>query len=111
MLTFGFAMMISVVKNPEGKKRDFCRFTITLKTVIFVYVQIQKVVFCKKALTFCIFWMSGQFEGHSTPCSQLTVKTMLARLRKLQSGLSLILRTAVTGVTGYGLVMTALVMF
>ena len=48
MLTFGFAMMISVYKNPEGKKRDFGRFTMTLKTVIFVHVQIQKVVFCKK---------------------------------------------------------------
>ena len=39
MLTFGFAMMISVCKNPEGKRRDFCRFTMTLKTVIFVHVQ------------------------------------------------------------------------
>ena len=26
-------------KNPEGKKRDFCRFTMTLKTVNFVHVQ------------------------------------------------------------------------
>ena len=53
----------------------------------------------------------SQFEGHSTRCSQLTVKAMLAQLRKLQSGLSLIFRAAVTGVTGYGPVMTALVMF
>ena len=32
----------------EGKKGDFCRFSTTLKTVISVLVQIQKVIFCKK---------------------------------------------------------------
>ena len=48
-----------------------------------------------KSADFLRFWMS-QFEGHSTRCSQLTVKTMLARLRKLQSWLSLIFRAAVT---------------
>ena len=47
MSTFGFATMISV-KEPEGKKHDFCRFSMTLKMVIFVLVQIQKVIFCKK---------------------------------------------------------------
>ena len=34
--------------KPEGKKGDFCRFSTTLKTVISVLVQIQKVIFCKK---------------------------------------------------------------
>ena len=48
MSTFGFAMMISV-KEAKGKKHDFCRFSVTLKMVIFVLVQIQKVMFCKKA--------------------------------------------------------------
>ena len=48
MSTFGFAMMISV-KEAKGKKHDFCRFSVTLKMVIFVLVQIQKVIFCKKA--------------------------------------------------------------
>ena len=36
-------------RKPEGKKHDFCRFSMTLKMVIFVLVQIQKVIFCKKA--------------------------------------------------------------
>ena len=27
-------------KKPDGKKRDFCRFSMTSKTVIFVIVQI-----------------------------------------------------------------------
>ena len=34
--------------KPEGKKGDFCRLSMTLKTVISVLVQIQKVIFCKK---------------------------------------------------------------
>ena len=34
--------------KPEGKKGDFCRFSMTLKTVISVLVQIQKVIICKK---------------------------------------------------------------
>jgi len=32
----------------EGKKGDFCRFSMTLRMVISVLVQIQKVTFCKK---------------------------------------------------------------
>ena len=53
MLTFGFAMMISV-KNLKAIKRDLCRFSMTLKTVIFSLVQIQKVIFCKnRRLFFC----------------------------------------------------------
>ena len=111
MLTFGFAMMISVHKNPEGKKTRFLSFYHDAKNGHFCLCPNSKGGILQKALTFCIFWMSGQFEGHSTPCSQLTVKTMLARWRKLQSGLPLIFRTAATGVTGYGSVMTALVMF
>ena len=60
MLTLGFAKIISV-KKPEGKKRDFFRFSITSKTVTFVLVaskrvehftiQIRKGIF-QKALTF-----------------------------------------------------------
>ena len=46
---FGFATIISV-NLPEGKKkRVLCRFFVMLKTVIFVLVQIEKVIVCKKA--------------------------------------------------------------
>ena len=41
-------------KKPEGKKRDFCRFSMTSKTVTFVLVQIRKGIF-QKALTFFAF--------------------------------------------------------
>lgn len=67
----------------EGKKGDFCRFSMTLRTVISVVVQIQKVTFCKKRWLFCIYRIS-QFDGHSTQCSQLTIMAVFARLRKLQ---------------------------
>ena len=40
----------------------------TLKTVISVLVQIQKVIFC-------VYWIF-QFEGHSMQCSQLTIKAL-----------------------------------
>ena len=46
---FGFATIISV-KLPEGKKNAYCVvFFMMLKTVIFVLVQIEKVIVCKKA--------------------------------------------------------------
>ena len=46
---FGFATMISV-KQPEGKKKTrIVSFFMTFKTVIFVLVQIEKVIVCKKA--------------------------------------------------------------
>ena len=83
MLTFGFAMMISVQKKPDGNKCDFCRFSMTLKMVTFVPVQIQMVIFQKALTFFCIYWIS-QFEGLSTQCSQLTVKAIFTRLRNLQ---------------------------
>ena len=35
-------------QKPEGNKRDFSRFSVTLKTIIFVLFQIQKVTFCKR---------------------------------------------------------------
>ena len=41
-------------KKPEGNKRDFCRFSMTLKMVTFVIVRIQMVIF-QKALTFFAF--------------------------------------------------------
>ena len=48
-IEFGFVTMISV-KQPEGKKkRVLFRFFMMLKTVIFVLVQIEKVIVCKKA--------------------------------------------------------------
>ena len=77
MLSFGFAMMISVYKNAEGKKSDFFRFKNDAKNGHFCSCLNLKGGILQKALTFCIFWTS-QFEGHSTRCSQLTVKTMLA---------------------------------
>ena len=61
MLTFGFAIYNDFCKKPEGKKHDFCHFSMTLKTVIFVLVQIQKVICCKKRWLFYIYWIS-QFE-------------------------------------------------
>ena len=54
MLTFGFAMMISVQKKPGSNKCHFCCFSMTLKMVTFVPVQIQMVIF-QKALTFFAF--------------------------------------------------------
>ena len=45
---FGFATMISV-KQPEGKKTRIVLSFMMLKTVIFVLVQIEKVIVCKKA--------------------------------------------------------------
>ena len=35
-------------KNPEGKTSVFCSFPKTLKTFIFILVQIQTVIFCRK---------------------------------------------------------------
>ena len=45
---FGFVTMISV-KLPEGKKTRIVSSFMMLKTVIFVLVQIEKVIVCKKA--------------------------------------------------------------
>ena len=51
---FGFATIISV-KLPEGKKNASCVvFFMMLKTVIFVLVQIEKVIVCKKADFLCL---------------------------------------------------------
>ena len=52
MLTFGFATMISVKILKANNVISVV--SLTLKTVIFVLVQIQKVIFCEtqKALTF-----------------------------------------------------------
>ena len=80
---FSFATMISACKRkPEGKKRDFFRFSMMLEMVFFVFVQILKKI-TKKLIYFLVYWIS-QFGAHSTQCSQLTVKAMFARLRKLQ---------------------------
>ena len=46
---FGFATIISVKLSEGKKKRVLCRFFMMLKTVIFVLVQIEKVIVCKKA--------------------------------------------------------------
>ena len=55
----------------------------TLKTVIFVLVQIQTLIFCKNRGYFCVYWVS-KFEVLSSELSKLIVKAMFARLRKLQ---------------------------
>ena len=70
-------------KKNWRQKRDFCCFSMTLKTVIFVLVQIQTLIFCKNRWYFCVYWVS-KFEGLSSEWWQLIVKAMFARLRKLQ---------------------------
>ena len=70
-------------KKNWRQKRDFCCFSMTLKTVIFVFVQIQTLIFCKNRWYFCVYWVS-QFERLSSEWSQLIVKAMFAWLRKLQ---------------------------
>ena len=51
-------------KKPEGKN-VICCFSMTLKTVIFVLVQIQTLIFRKNRLYFCVYWVS-KFEGLSS---------------------------------------------
>ena len=46
MLTFGFAMM-TLVKILKAKKKFFCRFPKTLKTDIFILVEIQTTICCR----------------------------------------------------------------
>ena len=70
-------------KKKWRQKRDFCCFSMTLKTVFFVFVQIQTLIFCKNRWYFCVYWVS-QFERLSSEWSQLIVKAMFAWLRKLQ---------------------------
>ena len=82
MLTYGFAKKILIKKNWR-QKRDFCCFSMTLKTVIFVLVQIQTLIFCKNRGYFCVYWVS-KFEVFSSKLWKLIVKAMFARLRKLQ---------------------------
>ena len=82
MLTYGFAKKILIKKNWR-QKRDFCCFSMTLKTVIFVLVQIQTLIFCKNRGYFCVYWVS-KFEVLSSELWKLIVKAMFARLRKLQ---------------------------
>ena len=67
----------------EGEKGHFRRFSLTLKTVIFVLVQTQKAIFGKNRYVSCVYWIS-QFKGHSISCSQLTIEAIFVRLRKLQ---------------------------
>ena len=82
MLTYGFAKKIWIKKNWR-QKRDFCCFSMTLKMVIFVLVQIQTLIFCKNHGYFCVYWVS-KFEVLSSELWKLIVKAMFARLRKLQ---------------------------
>ena len=70
-------------KKNWRQKRDFCCFSMTSKSVIFVLVQIQTLIFCKNRWYFCVYWVS-KFEGLSSEWWQLIVKAMFARLRKLQ---------------------------
>ena len=55
---FGFATTISV-KQPEGKKTRIVSSFMMLKTVIFVLVQIEKVIVCKKADFFAFIGYSN----------------------------------------------------
>ena len=70
-------------KNNQRQKRDFCCFSMTLETAIFVLVQIQTLTFCKNRWSFCVYRVS-KFEGLSSEWWQLIVKVMFAWLRKLQ---------------------------
>ena len=67
----------------KGKKGHFRRFSLTLKTVIFVLVQTQKAIFGNNRDVPCVYWIS-KFKRHFILCSQLTVKAIFVRLRKLQ---------------------------
>ena len=82
MLTFGFATMISV-KNLKAIKRDLCRFSMTLKTVIFFSCPNSKGNILQKTLTY--FWdnWKSQFEGLFPQCSQLTVKGNVRAIEKV----------------------------
>ena len=71
------------LKKNWRQKRDFCCFSMTLKMVIFVLVQIQTLIFCKNRWYFCVYWVS-KVEGLSNEWWKLIVKPMFARLRKLQ---------------------------
>ena len=70
-------------KKTEGKNVIFVVFLWRKKTVIFVFVKIQTLIFCKSRWYFCVYWVS-QFERLSSEWSQLIVKAMFAWLRKLQ---------------------------
>ena len=92
MLGLGLNFAVNVdfwVCNEDFNKKiwrqnhDFCCFSMRLKTVIFVVVKIQTLIFCKNRKPFCVYWVS-QLEELSSPCSQLIVKAMFVRLRKLQ---------------------------
>ena len=50
----------------------------TLKTVIFVLVKIQMLIFCKNRRYFCVYNWVSQFEGLSSEWSHVIVKAMFA---------------------------------
>ena len=104
-----FLFDASVSTNGSGclfQQSLFCRFPKTLKTVIFILVEIQKVIFAESADFFF-----SQFEGHSTQCSQLIGKAMFARLRNWEkfksSGVLTLVRPVLAGTAVNGLFKTS----
>ena len=98
-------------KVPYDLQRDQCnRSTQTKQTKWISKITIySKKVGCGEATNvvldqlfkasadfFCVYWIS-QLEGLSTQCSQLTVKAMFTRLRKLQC-----FRTMYSCTAGFG---------
>ena len=73
--------------------KDFNKKNLKAKTWFLLFFHdVENSHFCcqnlntnilQKSLTFCVYWVS-QLEELSSPCSQLIVKAMFVRLRKLQ---------------------------
>ena len=77
MLTFGFATMIFAKENMKVKSVTFLFFYDVENGHFCSRSNSKGDILQKKKNFFCFYWIS-QFEGHSTQCSKLTVKTMLA---------------------------------
>ena len=86
-------------KKNWRQKCDFCCFSMTLKMVIFVLVQIQTLIFCKNRWYFCVYWVSKS-EELSSEWWKLIVKAMFVQLRNLQYLKQRSLVRAVTGGSG-----------
>ena len=97
-------------KKPEDKKRDFCRFSMTSKTLTFVLVQIRKGIF-QKALTFFAFigypylkdillnahnWQLRQYSSDWESCNVLKQCGLVRRVLAgaADNGLSMSLQTS-----------------
>ena len=94
-MTFGLVKMISVI-NLKAKK-GILSFFYDFKDGHFCSGPNSKGDILQKALTF--IYRISQFDGHSTQCSQLTIKAVFARLRKLQCFSSVESCTTVNGLS------------